>query len=64
MRTKSLVIVPLLALAVGGTCPSDINNDGNVGINDFLQLLADWGPCPNPTVIDADKSVNGWMIRL
>jgi len=27
-------------------CPGDINGDGNVGINDFLDLLAAWGPCP------------------
>ena len=45
MRTKTLVIVAL-AFAAGGTCPSDVNNDGTVGINDFLQLLADWGSCP------------------
>ncbi len=30
----------------GDPCPSDIDNDGDVGITDFLQLLADWGPCP------------------
>ncbi len=26
-------------------CPADIDGDGNVGINDFLTLLQDWGPC-------------------
>ncbi len=40
MRTKSLVIVAL-PFAAGGTCPSDVNNDGTVGINDFLTLLGD-----------------------
>ncbi len=44
MKTK-LTIVALLAFAAGGTCPSDVNNDGTVGINDFLQLLGDWGAC-------------------
>ena len=39
MKTK-LIIVALLALAVG-----------TVGIQDFLQLLGDWGPCPAPTVV-------------
>ena len=28
------------------TCPADINNDGTVGILDFLNLLAAWGACP------------------
>ncbi len=27
-------------------CPADIDNDGTVGINDFLDVLANWGPCP------------------
>ncbi len=27
------------------TCPHDIDNDGMVGIVDFLDLLANWGPC-------------------
>ena len=26
-------------------CPFDNNGDGIVGINDFLDLLAAWGPC-------------------
>ena len=26
-------------------CPSDVTGDGTVGINDFLQVLADWGAC-------------------
>ena len=28
------------------SCPSDISGDGLVGIDDFLALLAAWGPCP------------------
>jgi len=28
------------------SCPSDSNGDGMVGIDDFLALLAAWGPCP------------------
>ena len=50
--TTKLMLIAMLALAAGGTCPSDVNNDGTVGINDFLQLLGDWGPCPAPTVVD------------
>ena len=41
-----VTVVALLAFAAGGTCPSDVNNDGTVGINDFLAVLAAWGPCP------------------
>ena len=52
MRTKTFVIIAL-AFAAGGTCPSDVNNDGTVGINDFLQVLGDWGPCPNASVVAA-----------
>ncbi len=26
----------------------DLDGDCQVGINDFLMLLAAWGPCPNP----------------
>ena len=28
------------------SCPSDIDGDTVVGINDFLAVLAAWGPCP------------------
>jgi hypothetical protein len=28
------------------SCRSDTNGDGNVDVLDFLNLLADWGPCP------------------
>ena len=31
---------------VPGTCPTDIDGDGMIGITDFLELLANWGPCP------------------
>ena len=55
-----LVIVPNVCLESGGTpsntfcfevtcdqpCDADVDGDGNVGINDFLDLLAAWGPCP------------------
>ncbi len=44
MKSK-LVIVALLAFAAGGTCPSDVNRDGDTGINDFLTLLGGWGAC-------------------
>jgi choice-of-anchor B domain-containing protein len=28
--------------------PGDLDGDGTVGVNDFLMLLAAWGPCPDP----------------
>jgi len=32
----------------GPECPADIDGDGVVGVTDFLVLLAEWGPCPDP----------------
>ncbi len=29
-----------------GQPPGDLDHDCTVGINDFLMLLAAWGPCP------------------
>ena len=63
MKSK-LVIVALLAFAAGGTCPSDVNNDGTVGINDFLQLLGDWGPCPSPPKVVAFDGHGARMFRV
>ncbi len=33
------------ALTCPTPCPADVTGDGDVGINDFLDLLAAWGPC-------------------
>ena len=30
---------------VPGTCPTDIDRNGDTGINDFLTLLGGWGEC-------------------
>jgi len=39
-------------------CPGDVDGDGTVGINDFLALLAAWGPNPgHPADIDGDGVV-------
>ena len=27
------------------TCPTDIDRDGDTGVNDFLTLLGGWGAC-------------------
>ncbi len=40
------------------SCPADIDGDGTVGINDFLGLLAAWGPNPgHPADLDGDGDV-------
>ena len=36
----------------------DLDGDGVVGIQDFLELLASWGPCP-PGGCPADFDGNG-----
>ncbi|MHC4209730.1 MAG: GC-type dockerin domain-anchored protein [Planctomycetota bacterium] len=39
-------------------CPADIDGDGEVGVVDFLALLAAWGPNPgHPADIDGDGEV-------
>ncbi len=41
-------VVGYLVDRLGVTIAGDINGDGVVGINDFLLLLAAWGPCDLP----------------
>ena len=36
----------LFTIPIGN--PGDINGDGEVGIEDFLIVLGNWGPCPAP----------------
>jgi parallel beta-helix repeat protein len=42
-------------------CSCDLNSDGSVGVNDFLLLLAAWGPCVDcnncPADFDGDCNV-------
>ena len=35
-----------VSVDLSNSCPSDLDGDGLTGINDFLKLLANWGPCP------------------
>ena len=30
----------------GGGCSSDVNGDGDVGVDDILSIIGNWGPCP------------------
>jgi hypothetical protein len=52
-----------VSVAVTHRIAEDIDGDGIVGINDFLLLLAAWGPCPDPPAdcpadIDGNGEVN------
>jgi choice-of-anchor B domain-containing protein len=61
------VVSTLLCSVLG-----DLDGDSTVGINDFLLLLADWGPCPDPCPPscaadfdgDCTVGVNDFLIML
>jgi choice-of-anchor B domain-containing protein len=72
---QSIVEAGVDAFAVKDTLcsiPGDVDGDGTVGINDFLQLLAEWGPCPGPCPPscaadfdgDCTVGVNDFLIML
>jgi hypothetical protein len=42
MQTATIPVTP------PPSCPADIDGDGQVGVTDFLALLAAFGPCPAP----------------
>lgn len=43
----------------GGGCDGDVDGSGDVGFDDLVTLLADWGPCPGcATDIDGDDDVD------
>ncbi len=54
------VVMDMATLVLPGN-PADLTDDGTVGINDFLLLLANWGPCqesdPCPGDLDCDDVV-------
>jgi hypothetical protein len=40
-------------------CPSDLNGDDIVSVNDLLQMLGAWGPCADcPEDLNADGAVD------
>ena len=48
------------------TCAGDIDNDGIVAVPDLLALLAAWGPCSSPRIVDAAASEIGsnFLVRI
>lgn len=43
----------------GNPCPGDIDNSGDVGFNDLVTLLAEWGACPGCGAdLDGDDDVD------
>ena len=39
-------------------CPADVNGDGTVNVQDFLELLAAWGATGGPADVNEDGIVN------
>ena len=54
----SPIAVEAMQLAAPVPCPWDLDGTGDVGINDFLTLLAAWGPVPTPDPPDFDGDGN------
>lgn len=42
-----------------GPCPGDLDDDGEVDINDLFILLAEWGTCADPNNCPADLDCDG-----
>ncbi|MHC5027468.1 MAG: FG-GAP-like repeat-containing protein [Planctomycetota bacterium] len=36
----------------GELCPADINEDGNVNVEDMVEVILNWGPCDGPCASD------------
>lgn len=60
--TIALACSALVQTAIGA-CPADLNRDAHVGISDLMELLGQWGPCPEsgacPADLDGDGEVDG-----
>lgn len=35
-------------VVAGPPCPGDVDGSGEVDVTDLLELIAAWGPCPDP----------------
>jgi CxxC motif-containing protein (DUF1111 family) len=45
------------------TCPGDLDGSGDVAVNDFFDVIAEWGPCPDlpgpcPSDLNFDRVVD------
>jgi hypothetical protein len=50
--------VEILGVEQGVPCPADLDDDGQIGITDFLALLSAWGPnLGHPADLDGDGDV-------
>ncbi len=58
-RVSMLAVILCLGpvSAALGQCPGDVDGDGEVGINDFLAVLGQWGPGGGSADVDGDGSV-------
>jgi hypothetical protein len=57
----------ITVLLVCPSCVADIDGDGDVGIQDFLSLLAAWGPClgcPEDLNGDGDVGISDFLDLL
>ena len=66
-RRSTLGGIVMLAVALscitqpvaGGTCAGDVNGDGSVNVEDLVQVILNWGPCPDPCPPICKGDLNG-----
>jgi hypothetical protein len=64
---SDFVAIDALQANQSSACPGDLDGDGEVGINDFLDLLAAWGPNPGHAGdLDGDDivGINDFLMLL
>jgi hypothetical protein len=54
----AIAVLMAAPAGAGGICPGDIDGDGQVGVTDFLQLIADWGTSGTDADINEDGIVD------
>jgi len=53
------VDMDVVILSLGALKTGDLNHDGVVNVQDLLGVIAQWGPCPPPTLCSGDVTSNG-----